>query len=132
MASLRTVNTAQVIYSSSYPQKGYARDLAALGPDPHDRTAISENHANVIDTVLGNATCTADVWCTKSGYQFRITASCGLQRCQRYVVVAKPVSSNTGTRSFCSTSDAVIRYKSGEPLTSPVTAAECLTWMPLQ
>ena len=132
VASLRTVNTAQVIYSSSYPDRGYARDLASLGPDPHDVGAISADHAHVIDPTLGNATCTAGAWCTKSGYQFRITAKCGFQRCQSYVVVATPVSSNTGTRSFCSTSDAVIRYKPGQPLTSPVTAADCRTWTPLQ
>jgi type II secretory pathway pseudopilin PulG len=132
VASLRTVNTAQVMYSNAYPGKGYARDLASLGPDPHDMSAVSADHAHVIDATLGNATCTAGVWCTKSGYQFRITASCGFQRCQGYVVVATPVSSNTGTRNFCSTSDAVIRYKSGEPLTSPVTVADCRSWTPLQ
>jgi len=132
VASIRTVNTAQVIYSSSYPQKGYARDLASLGPDPRGVTTSSAEHASLIDATLGSATCTAGSWCTKSGYQFRISAICGFQRCQNYVVVATPVSSSTGTRNFCSTSNGVIRYKLGEPLTVPVTAAECRTWAPLQ
>jgi len=33
-----------------------------------------------------------------------------------FVVVATPVSSSTGTRSFCVTSDGVIRFKAGEPM----------------
>ena len=134
VASLRTINTAEVMYSSAYPQRGYARDLATLGPDsnPPGHHVPSPEHASVIDAILGNASCTADHWCAKSGYQFRVTAKCGFQRCQSYVVVATPVTSNTGTRNFCSTSDAVIRYKSGEPLTSPVTVADCRTWTPLQ
>jgi len=134
VAMIRTVNTSQVIYSSTYSQRGFARDLASLGPDssPAGHHVPSPEHASVIDATLGNATCTADHWCTKSGYQFRITTSCRTRPCQSYVVVATPVSSNTGTRNLCSTSDAVIRYRLGPPLTAPISAAECLKWSPLQ
>jgi hypothetical protein len=129
---VRTANTAQVMYSSSYPQKGFARDLATLGPDPRDVSASSADHANFIDATLGNAACTASAWCPKSGFQFRITAVCKKQRCDEYVVVATPASSNTGSRNFCSTSDAVIRAQTGPPLTSPVGVKECQAWAPLQ
>jgi type II secretory pathway pseudopilin PulG len=132
VASVRTVNTAQITYLSMYPEKGYARDLATLGPDPRGGNAATPEHASLVDATLGNASCIEGSWCTKSGYQFRITAKCGFQRCQSYVVVATPASTNTGTRSFCSTSDAVIHYKLGGPLTSPVTPAECRTWLPLR
>lgn len=131
VANIRTVNTAQVIYSSSYPQRGFARDLAALGPDPRRTGATSADHASVIDATLGNASCTAGAWCTKSGYQFRITAVCKKQKCDEYVVVGTPVSRSSGTRNLCSTSDGVVRYLPGSPLTSPVSAAECQTWSPL-
>ena len=132
VATLRTANTAQVMYASSYPQKGFARDLATLGPDPRDRSASSADHANFIDPTLGNANCTASAWCAKSGFQFRITAVCKKQRCDEYVVVATPASSNTGSRNFCSTSDAVVRAQTGPPVTSPVSVSECKAWAPLQ
>ena len=131
-ANLRTANTAQVIYSSSYPQRGFARDLASLGPDPRGTGSSSVDHAGVIDATLGNASCTAGTWCTKSGYQFSITAVCKKQRCEEYVVVGTPIGSNSGTRNLCSTSDGVVRYRSGPPLTSPVSVAECRAWSPLR
>jgi type IV pilus assembly protein PilA len=128
----RTVNTAEVMYQSTYPKRGYAPDLASLGPDPRQPDATSPDHANFINETLGNATCTGTAWCTKSGYQFRIAAVCKLRVCKEYVVVATPVDANTGTRSFCSTSDGVIHYKVGPPVTAPVSASECRAWMPLQ
>jgi len=131
VANLRTANTAQIIYQSTYPQNGFARDFASLGPDPSGTNKISAQHASVIDPTLGGATCTAGAWCTKSGYRFTITTNCKLQPCSEYVVVATPVSSNTGTRNLCSTSDAVIRSQIGSPLSAPITATKCRSWAPL-
>jgi hypothetical protein len=128
----RTVNTAQVVYLTTYPKRGYAPDLASLGPDPRQPTAESPDHANLINETLGDASCTGAAWCTKSGYQFRIAAACKLHPCKEYVVVATPVNANTGTRSFCSTSDGVIHFKAGPPLTAPVNVSECRAWAPLQ
>ena len=34
ISAVRTVNTAQISYSTNYPAKGYAVDLATLGPGP--------------------------------------------------------------------------------------------------
>ena len=34
MSSLRTINISQVTYSTQYPDKGYAPNLATLGPGP--------------------------------------------------------------------------------------------------
>jgi hypothetical protein len=132
VASVRSVNTAQVVYMRMYREKGYAPDLAALGPDPRGGNAAAPEHAGLLDATLAGATCTAGSWCTKSGYQFRIAANCGFGRCQSYVVVATPVSTSTGARSFCSTSDGVIHYKVGDPLTARVDAAECRAWLPLR
>jgi len=128
VANIRIVNTAQVMYSSSYPQRGFARDLASLGPDPRGPSTSSVDHASFIDGTLGNARCTAGAWCTKSGYQFRVSTVCQKQTCKEYVVVGTPAGNNTGTRSFCSTSDGVVRYRVGALLTSAVTVAECRSW----
>ncbi|MGA9979100.1 MAG: hypothetical protein WBQ08_10785 [Candidatus Sulfotelmatobacter sp.] len=132
VANIRTANVAQITYASSYPQRGFARDLASLGPDPRGTGFSSVDHASVIDATLGNANCTTGAWCTKSGYQFSITAECKKQRCEEYVVVGTPVSNNSGTRNLCSTSDGVVRYRAGAPLTSPIGVAECQTWPPLR
>ncbi len=128
----RTVITAQATYASMYPKNGYAPDLASLGPDPRQPASDSPSHANLINETLGNASCTGDGWCTKSGYQFRLTAVCKLRACKEYVVVATPVNTNTGTRSFCSTSDGMIHFKTSPPLSAPVSVAECRTWAQLR
>jgi hypothetical protein len=132
VGSVRTVNTAQVTYAATYPERGFAPNLATLGSDPRNPTAESPEHADFIDASLANEACTADAWCTKSGFRFRVTAVCKQHRCEDYVVVATPVDTNTGGKNFCSISDAIVRFKTGPPLTSPVTISECKTWAPLQ
>ena len=106
--------------------------LFRSGPDPRGLTTSSAEHASFIDATLGNANCTAGAWCTKSGYQFLISTVCKKQECNEYVVVGTPAGNNAGTRSFCSTSDGVVRYRVGAPLTSAVSVAECQMWLPLR
>jgi hypothetical protein len=128
----RTVNTAEIMYQETYPKRGFAPDLASLGPDPRQPDAISPDHANFINETLGNRTCTGSAWCTKSGYQFRLTTVCKLRMCKEYVIVATPVNENAGTRSFCSTSDGLIHFKVGPPVTEPISVSECRAWAALQ
>ncbi len=132
VGSVRTVNTAQVVYAATYPQRGFAPNLAALGQDPRGPSAESPDHASLVNETLANESCTADAWCTKSGFQFRVTSLCKQHLCKEYLVLATPVDSNTGTRSFCSTSDGIIHFKPGAPLTSTVTVSQCKAWPPLQ
>lgn len=130
--SVRTVNVAEVTYAATYPERGFAPDLATLGPGPRGSAAGSADHAGVIDASLAGANCTAGTWCTKSGFRFSLTAVCRQKNCNEFVIVGTPEASDTGGRSFCSTSDGVIRFKAGSPPTSPVSASECHTWPPLQ
>jgi type II secretory pathway pseudopilin PulG len=134
VANMRTIVVAQVMYSNAYPDQGYAPDLATLGPDPAAPTHPSQKHASVLDATLGNPSCTSGAWCPKSGYNFRLMAACrpGASPCKEFVAVATPASSSGGTKSFCSTSDGVVRYKLGPPLISPVSPSECLQWAPVQ
>jgi type II secretory pathway pseudopilin PulG len=135
MSTVRTINTAQVTYLTSYPDKGYAPDLASMGPDPAgkcDVASISDAHACLLDGTLANGSCTSGVWCTKSGYRYSVTVTCKGKLCDGYVAVATPVETSTGTKSFCSTEDGVVRSQSGSPLASPVSAEECQDWAPLQ
>lgn len=132
VSTIRTANTAQIAYATSFPDLGYARDFARLGPDPGGSKQPTASHADLIDSALGNAGCTAGSWCAKEGYRFSLKAVCIAERCGEYVVVATPASSGTGTRSFCSTSDAVVRFRLGEPLASPVSVRECRSWPALR
>jgi type II secretory pathway pseudopilin PulG len=131
VGSVRSVNTAQITYQITYPKRGFAPDLATLGTPPGGGSTMSPERASLLAEPLAESSCTGDAWCIKSGYQFRIKASCKLHLCTEYVVVATPVSAETGTRNFCSTSDFIVRSQIGAPLTAPVTAADCRKWPPL-
>jgi hypothetical protein len=132
-ASLRTINTAQVTYEVSYPKKGYAASLAVLGPGPKDDcTTPSETHACLLDEKLGNVTCTPGAWCFKNGYKFSVRGVCTGAHCSSYTATATPVTEgSTGSKSFCTTTDAVIRSKPGT-VDMPLTMAQCKAWKAIQ
>lgn len=130
-ATIRTLVTAQITYSTAYPDRGYAPDLATLGPGAGgncSESQASEKHACLVDEVLGNATCTAGKWCTRNSYRYHVAAICAKGICDDFVAVATPENPNAGTKSFCATSDGVIRFLPGAPLTSPISRAECMKW----
>src|SRR5438128_998402 len=104
VGSLRTLNTAAVTYSSTYPSVGYPGTLAALAPRAGGGTA-SSSAADLVDSVLGAG--------TKSGYGFTWTAGAGTPS-TGYSVKANAVAQNTsGTRGFFTDQSGVIRYASG-------------------
>ena len=104
VGSLRTINTAQVTYASTYPATGFASNLNQLG-GPGGATATSAN-AELLDNVLG---CAADP-CTKSGYTFAVGGLSG-SPVATYSVTANPVTvDQTGKRFFYTDASGVIRY----------------------
>ena len=140
-STVRTVNTAQVTYETAYPSRGYAANLATLGPGSSISCSAgpTADHACLLDGTLGAPRCTSGVWCQKYQFKFTMTATCSAAdsptpenpgECKDYVVVATPVSSSTGLHSYCSTTDAVVRIRSG-PIVRPPTAEECGEWPPL-
>ncbi len=132
VGALRTVVTAQVSYSTTYPDRGYARDLATLGPAPGPPATPSADHAGLVDPALAGASCTARAWCIKDGFRFRMNGVCVQQQCGEFVVMATPVAASTGSRNLCTTSDGVIRFNVGPPLTLPLRPAECRRWPPVR
>ena len=133
VGTVRTLNTAQVTYGAAYPEKGFAHNIITMGEDLKNPTAFSPEHAGLLDASLAGSTCNADGWCAKSGYRFRTDAH-RYQRsvCYDYVAVATPVSKEVGNRSFCSASDGIIRFHAGDPLTAPISIADCKSWPALQ
>lgn len=95
--SIRTINTAQVTYQTTYPTIGYAATLNQLASSSGGSGGSSTN-AGILDWVLG---CTSTV-CPKSGYNFQLTNVTGTP-VSAYSVTGTPVSiGNTGFRGFCS------------------------------
>ena len=97
--AIRTINSAEISYVSAYPLSGYA-DLATLGgPSPCVATPAQ---ACLIDNNLATATVSPG----KSGYTYLTNVVVG-----NYVAAAKPVApAVSGTKTFCSINDAVVRY----------------------
>jgi hypothetical protein len=131
VAELRTMVTAQTTYANAYPARGFARNLATLGPDPLHPDSSTPQHAAFIDATLGKSTCTTGAWCEKSGYKFTLSPVCPKLLCQEFVAIATPVAAS-GTKNFCVTSDGVVRFRVEAPLIAPILASQCRTWQPLE
>jgi prepilin-type N-terminal cleavage/methylation domain-containing protein len=108
VSAVRTVNTAEISYFSAYPTVGYSGTLAALGDGGACPAPPTQATACLIDNVLASNGQPAGTG--KSGYLFTYNAiNTGLNT--GYNMNANPITNNqTGVRSFCSVSDAVIRF----------------------
>jgi len=97
--SIRTINTAQVTYATTYPTVGYASTLNELAASTSTSSASSAN-AGILDWVLG---CTSTTQCPKSGYNFQLTNVSGSPTVTGYSVWGTPITvGTTGYRGFCS------------------------------
>jgi prepilin-type N-terminal cleavage/methylation domain-containing protein len=109
VGSIRSINTAAVTYSSTYPASGYPSSLPQLAP-PTSGNATSAA-ADLVDSVLAGG--------TKSGYKFSMTAVGTGTPLTGYTVGGDAVSQNTsGTRGFYSDQSGVIRYSAANAATS--------------
>jgi type IV pilus assembly protein PilA len=121
VGSVRTLNTAEVSYNSTFPATGFTSSISQLGGTASPCVASTLTGC-LIDSVLGTG--------TKSGYLFVGGAGSTTGTPQpSYNVVASPTIPNqTGSRSFCSFEDAVVRYSS-----AAIAANACVgTVSPLQ
>jgi type II secretory pathway pseudopilin PulG len=132
LGSMRSILTAQTAYSNAYPARGYARDLASLGSDPNAPGVYTPKHAGLLDMALAKPECKVGTWCEKAGYNFTFGQACPKLLCQEFVAVATPVSVSTGSRSFCVTSEGVIRYNTMPPFGGSISVKECKQWQPLE
>ena len=139
---VRTINVAQVTYETTYPDRGYAPDLATLGPGASSSCSggPTAEHACLIDGTIGAPHCTSGTWCTKGMYRFTIASNCQASSaaagnadtaCKEFVVVATPVTLAAGQHNYCSISDGLVRARRVGPIVRPPTAEECGEWPPL-
>jgi prepilin-type N-terminal cleavage/methylation domain-containing protein len=113
VASLRTLNTAQISYNSAYPTVGFATTRGALaGTSCSPPTSAG---ACLIDTQLASG--------TKSGYSFTLSGTAGTPN-STYQFRADPQTANqTGVRYFCSFADAVVRSGTASLTTCDATVS---------
>src|ERR1039458_2623244 len=101
VGALRTLNTAQISYNSTYPTIGFASALTNLAGTTCATVAPSSSSACLIDSALATG--------TKSGYLFALSGVSGTPN-GSYQFVASPVGVNqTGINYYCSFGDAVVR-----------------------
>jgi len=111
-SGIRTVNTAEVSFSSNYPTVGYSTTLPVLG-DPGGTCATAAPTATNA-CLLDNSLATATAAPGKSGYiyTYATQASGGVD--VSYQIVSNPMKFNsTGVNAYCSFEDAVVRTDGG-------------------
>jgi type IV pilus assembly protein PilA len=102
VASLRTINTAETTYLSSYPTVGYSADLVSLGGS--NCTAPTSSSACIIDDTLAHATSASS---PRTGYFFTYATNTAIG----YTALADPAFWNqSGTKHFYTDSSGVIHY----------------------
>ncbi len=110
-SSVRTTNTGQVSFLSTYPANGYSASMAALGPPAATgcpATGPVVTAACLIDWALSQATTVA---AAKSGYYFAVGNPAGGPPNLGYTVGGSAAAFNqSGVRGFCSNEDGVIHY----------------------
>lgn len=131
VSTIRTINTAQITYQSTFPTVGYAATIAALGPSASTGcTTPTSANACLLDWVVSQATAPSSA---KSGYYFAMGVVTANGVNLGYTVGGAPAGFNqTGVRGFCSNEDAVIRFtpaQSGAPVSA---AATCAAYTALQ
>ena len=96
VGSLRTINVAQVYYTQTHPDKGFASSLAELGPEPGSA---------LIDSVLASG--------RKSSYVFVVTPASpdSHGRITHYTVIARPQRyGKNGKHSFLTDESGVLHF----------------------
>jgi len=107
--SLRTIQTAETEYATTYANLGFSATLAALGGNSSASCVASPAQACLIDNQLASG--------TKSGYIITWTGD-GLTPSVSYTLNADPiVRGGSGRRSFFTNYPGVIRYNDSSPAT---------------
>jgi prepilin-type N-terminal cleavage/methylation domain-containing protein len=117
VGSLRTINSAEITYATTYPSIGYSADLNSLAGS--SCAAPTSAAACLIDATLAAATSAASTG--KSGYYFTYGASSTLG----YTLTGQPHHpGSTGNKYFYTDGTAVIHYNNGAAATASSPAIQ--------
>jgi prepilin-type N-terminal cleavage/methylation domain-containing protein len=123
-STVRTLNTAEVTYSTTYASMGYAPSLTVLGPGAVDCTVpsnVTSANACLIDGVLGTTPF------TKGAFVYNITSSVATAPVPDYMITAKSLGTAMAKKDYCSNTDAVVRFQveNNTPGSVPASATAC-------
>jgi len=108
--SLRTIQSAETTYTTTYPSIGFSARLADLGDGGTNPCNASPSQACLIDAVLASG--------VKSGYTITWSGD-GLTPSVGYTINADPIArGSSGRRSFFTNYPGVIRYNDSTPATA--------------
>ena len=109
-ASLRTLNTAEVTYASTY-NSGFTSTLNQLATATPAGTQPSWSAADLVDPILSGTQSAASMSFTKNGFVFTYDTGAGVYpQIATYGVHADPMArGSSGQRSFFSDQSAVVR-----------------------
>jgi type IV pilus assembly protein PilA len=127
VASIRTINTAEIAYFGAYPTIGFPLIIASLaGAAP---CTPGTANACLIDNFLA----TSGGGSGKSGYLFNATgsSSAGSLINDQFYATGTPVSTQHGTRADCSIQDAVLRVQPVGNTTLVASYNACAVLTPL-
>jgi len=118
VGSVRSINTAEVTYATTYPNVGFSATLLALSGSGGTCTATSTN-ACLIDITLASATSAAT---SKSGYFLTYAPTVGTPTVVYTIANDPAVAGQSGQRGFFSDQSGVIRFNAagaGATVASP-------------
>jgi prepilin-type N-terminal cleavage/methylation domain-containing protein len=115
VGSLRTLNTAEVTYATTY-NTGYSATLGDLGPAPSAASPVA-TAAGLVDEVLSGSAAggATSMISSKSGYQFTYATggADSTGKINLYSLTATPISvGTTGTNFYYTDQSGVIRQNS--------------------
>ncbi len=117
VGSLRTLNTAEVTYSTTY-NTGYSATLGDLGPAAAGQNTPTASYAGLVDEVLSGigaaGTNNSVLFSNKSGYTFTYSpGTLNNNKIDTYSFTAAPISpGTTGTNYYYTDQSGVIRQNS--------------------
>jgi type IV pilus assembly protein PilA len=109
-ATVRTINTSEVTYSTTWQANGYAPDLKTLGPNGVDCTVpanVTATSACLLDGVIGCATQP----CKKAAYGYSLSSSASAIPYPDYFTSAVSLTKTASTKDYCSVTDGVVRWQ---------------------
>lgn len=104
VASIKAVQTAESMYQTAYPAKGYSPSLLNLGSNGSTCETTSPTNACILDPVLASG--------FKDGYAFNLLGD-GNTPDLSYTLTATPESSSAGDCMFSSDQSGNIQSSSG-------------------
>src|SRR5208282_3791579 len=124
--SIHTIIVGEIGYYGSYPSQGYGT-LAQLGGSASPCVPGTANGCLIDNNLATNGGGNG-----KSGYKFAVTVTAPAAAApSTFYTTAVPISSTSGTKSFCAADDGVLRNGAPGVTVVPASYAACLALGPM-